>query len=154
MKKRPHMNQMVSSSWTPDFMRQLHEKGERITLVRTGLIDVIAKTKKPISVSEILETLAKRDLTVNKTTLYRDLRCFKKLGFITEIQLNERQVRYELAELDHHHHLVCTSCNRIEDVELKEDLDKQERVIEKQTKFKIQRHALEFFGLCHTCQTA
>jgi Fur family transcriptional regulator, ferric uptake regulator len=152
MKRRPSVVEMVWSSHTPNILNQLHRDGERVTVARTGLIDVIARAKKPLSVPDILETLAKRGLDVNKTTLYRDLEFFVKQRMVIGIQLNERQKRYELADRDHHHHVVCTSCDRVEDVKLERELAAEERKIELATKFKIERHALEFFGLCATCQ--
>jgi Fur family ferric uptake transcriptional regulator len=142
---------IIHMSQTPSAL--LSSIGERITVTRTALIEILAAAKKPLSVPELLEALGKRKRTANKTTLYRDLTRFQRQGIVNEVRLNERQTRYELADDGHHHHLVCTSCDKIEDVHLSGELDKQERDIEKQTKFKIQRHALEFFGLCHSCQT-
>lgn len=124
---------------------RLREKGFRKTQVRTKLIELLAKGGKPLSVPDLLLSIP-----VNKTTLYRELEFLKRQGIIAEVRFNERQTRYELAG-DHHHHLVCTSCNRVEDVELERELDEEERKIESATNFRIDRHALEFFGKCANC---
>lgn len=115
------------------------------------MIEILAGGGKPRSVADLIGALAERRLAVNKTTLYRELEFLQKQGIVTDVRLNERQVRYELAG-DHHHHLVCTTCDAVEDVEISDDLKNQEKRIELETKFKIQRHALEFFGLCRVCQ--
>lgn len=132
---------------------QLKASGFRHTVVRTALIEILASGGKPKSVPDLTDALADRKLPVNKTTLYRELEFLKQQGIVTDVRLNERQTRYELTG-DHHHHLVCTSCDRVEDVEVDRDLEEQERMIERATNFKITRHALEFFGVCGFCRTA
>ena len=58
---------------------------------------------------------------------------------------------YEIQQ-DHHHHLVCVSCNSISKVEIGNHLEKQEKQIAKQNKFNIIHHSLEFYGYCQKCQ--
>lgn len=77
-----------------------------------------------------------------------------KEGIIEMIQLGERKKRYELKRETHHHHLVCTKCRTIDDIELDEGgLHPHEKAIKAKKRFKVTRHALEFFGLCAKCQT-
>jgi Fe2+ or Zn2+ uptake regulation protein len=138
---------------TAAILKNLKTAGFRTTTVRTAVIELLASGGSPKSVPDLNAALAVRKITVNKTTLYRELEFLKQQGIVTDVRLNERQTRYEIAG-DHHHHLVCTSCDRVEDVELDRELDEQERMIERRTRFKITRHTLEFFGLCGTCRTA
>ena len=59
--------------------------------------------------------------------------------------------RYELESLDHHHHIICIDCDKVEDIVLEKYLDSQEQKIMRQKKFKTISHSLEFFGLCAEC---
>ncbi len=132
----------------------LRSQGERITPVRVALIDILTKHQRPLSAPEIITKLGERGYHVNKTTVYRQLDTLSERGLIAETRFADRSVRYELkhADDDHHHHLVCTACHRVEDVSFHEDLERQEKIIQKTKHFKVQRHSLEFFGLCARCQ--
>lgn len=131
----------------------LEKKGERLTPVRRALLDVLVKKAEPISVPTLMQALKKRGYVANKTTLYRQLEALENLGVIRAIHFTERAIRYELVKVgDHHHHLVCTSCDKIQDIAFDEKISNYEKTILKKKKFKVLWHALEFFGLCTVCQ--
>lgn len=125
-----------------------------MTPVRRALIEILVAAREPLSPDELLERLAKRRMSINKTTIYRQLENLLRLGLVHEVRLGDRPVRYELADPhdSHHHHLVCTACGRVEDVELPGDLSTFEKAITRRKKFIVLRHSLEFFGLCRKCQ--
>jgi Fe2+ or Zn2+ uptake regulation protein len=132
---------------------KLKKNGERITLVTTSILNIFFKTRKPISTQEILKELSRKGRTINKTTVYRQIERLLKNKIIFEVRLEDRQVRYEIAKHeDHHHHLVCLRCGEIQDVRIPSDMETQEKEIYKKNKFKVERHSLEFFGLCSKCQ--
>lgn len=133
-------------------IKQLKNSGERLTAVRHALIEILSHSHKPLSVQELLKSLSKKKITVNKTTVYRQLAAMMRSYIIEEVRLTDRSVRYELAESRHHHHLVCLKCHKIEDVSFDEDFKRQEKIIKKKTGFTITQHSLEFFGMCAVCQ--
>ena len=57
----------------------------------------------------------------------------------------------------HHHHLICTNCNRIidytdfvdEEIKL---LEQTEKGLLKKYNFKSTNHIIQFYGLCEKCQ--
>jgi len=55
---------------------------------------------------------------------------------------------------DHHHHLICLECDKVEDVELANDLNEIEKRILQKNGFKIINHTLEFYGLCKQCSSS
>ncbi len=125
----------------------------RSTPVRKALIKILSKNHQPLSAFDILARLHTQKLPVNKTTVYRQLTLLEQQGLVETVRLSDRSVRYELAdETNHHHHLVCIKCNDVKDVNFKDHLISQEKNIQKNKKFKILRHSLEFFGLCVNCQ--
>ena len=131
---------------------QLKKTGERITPTREALLEIFCRHLKPQTSQELLLSLEKKGFKVNKTTIYRQLEVLTKVGLIKEINFADRAKHYELASDNHHHHLVCQSCNKVEDVNLDNDLDKQEQTILKKNHFKVLQHSLEFFGLCGKCK--
>lgn len=126
----------------------LRKKGQRLTSQKKEVIQVLQK--KPLSVLQILDLVKSKKGIIDKATIYRILTSFVRLGIVKEINLGGREVRYELSNCKHHHHLVCENCGYIEDIQLCEDTLLRE--VEKQSQFKVKEHSLEFFGTCKKCQ--
>ena len=132
-----------------NFLLVLKKTGYKLTTPRLEILKVLS-LKNPQSAQEVYKELKAKGLNIDLVTAYRTLELFKDLGFIQKVQFQDKTARYELIQEDkHHHHLVCINCGNIEDVEMNED--KLIKQIEKQSEFRIQRHALEFFGFCKTC---
>ncbi|USN53351.1 MAG: transcriptional repressor [Candidatus Nomurabacteria bacterium] len=134
-----------------DICEKLSQQGLRRTRVRHALHAVLEQAKQPLSVPELLQVFAKKDLPVNKTTIYRELEVYKKNDLVLELQFGEDQKRYELKQ-EHHHHFICTQCGKVIDVLPKVDLHKEEERLAKKHRIHIQQHSLEFFGLCAKCK--
>ncbi|HVZ12519.1 MAG TPA: Fur family transcriptional regulator [Patescibacteria group bacterium] len=131
----------------------LKNKGFRVTKIRDSILSILNSTQKPLSVSEIITNLYKKDLSANKTTIYRELDFLKCQNIVIEIEFGDGKKRYELKTKNHHHHIVCLSCGRVEDLDDFDFIFKtQEEKIQTNTKFTIEKHNIEFFGLCNTCQ--
>lgn len=138
---------------TDSYITKLRTAGERITPIRIALIKILASSKIPQTPQELLTELNKKDFDANKTTVYRQLETLQNFGIVREVHFTDRTGRFELAdENDHHHHLVCVQCQRIEDISFPTDLDKQEKTIWRKNKFKVLHHSLEFFGTCRVCR--
>jgi Fe2+ or Zn2+ uptake regulation protein len=61
-------------------------------------------------------------------------------------------MRYEVRHgREHHHHIQCRGCGQIVDLMLC-PLKKLTELVERQTKFSVDSHALEFFGWCPQCR--
>jgi len=129
-------------------VRLMKEKGQRLTSQKKNVLRVLHK--KPQTVLEILTSVNSKRRVIDKATVYRILTGFVELKVVREINLRDREARYELSDCEHHHHLVCENCGKIEDVELCED--KLLKDVEKHSSFKIKSHSLEFFGTCKKCQ--
>lgn len=127
----------------------LKQRGYRLTKPREEILKVLKEY--PLSVQEIAQALKKRQISIDVASIYRSLELFMTMGFIQAIDLGEGKKRYERIEKNnHHHHLICDNCGTIKDVTVKEDTIM--RAIKSRSHFKIERHSLEFFGLCARCQ--
>jgi Fe2+ or Zn2+ uptake regulation protein len=123
----------------------LREKALSVTPFRIKLLKLMEKLHIPMSVQDIA---AKFDSAVDKVTLYRNLEAFEQAGLICRMYFNGQEALYEQRFTDHHHHhLICTSCGRIEDVP-----GCEVEAPRTGSGFKINHHHLEFYGLCHECQ--
>lgn len=128
----------------------LKKNGHKLTIPRVEILKILS-LENPISSQEAFEVLRRKGNNVDLVTVYRTLELFTDLGFIAKIQFEDKITRYELINTnEHHHHLVCIKCGEIEDIAINEELFVKQ--IEKKSNFKVQRHALEFYGFCASCQ--
>jgi Fur family ferric uptake transcriptional regulator len=120
------------------------------TPARLAINEFFLSVNTPVDVEQIVQYLRLQKLETNKVTVYRILDFLFKNRIINRVEFGEGKYRYELKK-NHHHHLICTNCGKIEEVE-GDFLKKMEDDIFKSKKFKVESHSLEFFGLCEDCQ--
>ena len=132
----------------------LIEKNISITSPRLLIIEEILNNKNPISIEKLQKQLEGR---VALSTLYRALNDLKSVEIIKEFTTTDSITVFEVAEHDgsHHHHLFCTRCGDIIDINLSKkfetNLDTEVVKIEKAFNFEIKDHTLELLGLCSKC---
>ena len=130
------------------FARVLREAGFRATFGRVALLEALEKAGKPIRVEELAKKLGKQ---IDITNLYRALEALAKAGIVRRVDLRPEFVHYELAEGKHHHHLVCDSCGKVEDVHLQEPALERSALRATRSFALVRTHSLEFFGTCRGC---
>jgi len=129
----------------------LSEHNVSITNPRILVLEVLLDNKGPVTVDELQNVLNNK---VAKSTLYRVLNDLKKINLLHEFTSPENTTVVELILEDraHHHHLFCSDCGEVIDVELSnkfEDfLAAEIKKIEKKFNFKISDHRVEMFGQC------
>lgn len=145
----------------PWFSGQLRGCGRRLTAARELILDVMSRKEGHFSVEEVYAAVRKQYPCVGLVTVYRTLTLLVEMGLLACHEFGDGRARYEMIRgsksEDHHHHLVCTSCNRVVDyrdfiddeVQL---LKKTEAALSKRFRFKINDHVIEFYGLCEKCQ--
>jgi Fur family transcriptional regulator, ferric uptake regulator len=133
---------------------RLRRIGQRMTEKRRALVDVLADSSRPLTIPEILET--RRGLA--QSSVYRNLVVLEQAGVVHRIVTNDEFARFELAEEltgRHHHHLICSSCGRIEDVPASAGLEASVRdaavQVEAATGFRTDTHRVDLIGLCRRC---
>ncbi len=120
--------------------------GLRNTKVRKLCISQFLSATGPIDATLLIDKLQ-----VNKTTVYRELATLVSKGILSEIDFGDGKKRYELSTLSHHHHLVCVKCKSVSEYKVETDLSLEEKNIQRNFSFTVQKHTLEFFGICRSC---
>ena len=129
----------------------LSEHSVSITNPRILVLEALLEIKSPITVDDLQKKLKNK---VAKSTLYRVLNDLKTINVLNEFTSPDNTVVVELVlEGDqHHHHLFCSDCGEIIDVELSMSfeslLNKEIKRIEKKFNFIIEDHRVEMFGQC------
>lgn len=124
---------------------------ERQTKAKSALRDLLASSKKPLSVMDLMDLLSEKGVFVNKTTVYREIERLIYKGEVAEVHFADKQTRYEMTHGDHHHHAVCTGCKTVIELEIEPELERLQKIISRNNGFVIRKHLVEFFGLCQTC---
>ena len=122
-----------------------------ITNPRILVLEALLEIRNPITVEDLQSKLQDK---VAKSTLYRVLNDLKKINIINEFTSPNNNIVVELSlESDpHHHHLFCSDCGEVIDVELSNNFEKllakEIKRIEKKFNFIIEDHRVEMFGQC------
>lgn len=117
-----------------------------------GVLSVLSD--KPQSVEEVFAKVSKKMRTIDLASVYRTLALFVKLRLVRVVNFGDGKDRYEILNTEkHHHHVICTACGKIADVELADE-ERLEQIASKKTNYRITNHSLEFFGICHSCNYA
>jgi Fe2+ or Zn2+ uptake regulation protein len=82
-------------------------------------------------------------------TVYRNLNILVEQGFVRKIDFGSTFDRYD-ANTEPHYHFICERCSSITDLALPIDNSLHEKV-ESSTNMKVNRHRIEFYGLCEKC---
>ncbi|MFL0250034.1 Fur family transcriptional regulator [Clostridium neuense] len=134
---------------------RVKEKGFKFTPQRQAVLEaIITNGNMHMTVEEIYDYVKKDHSEIGLATVYRSVLLLNDIGIITKLSLNDGIARYQIIhenETHQHHHLICTNCGKIIDVE--EDLlDDIESKIEATYGFNVKNHSLKFFGLCKDCR--
>ncbi len=121
-----------------------------MTKAREGLLDLFITAASPLSIEELHASLRRRRIRVDISTVYREVEFFKEEGLLAEILIEKKRL-LEWKSKAHHHHLYCRNCESIQEMEMEGELETLEKNIQKKARFKVENHALEFFGLCASC---
>jgi Fur family transcriptional regulator, ferric uptake regulator len=132
---------------------QLRRTRQRYTLGRRQLVDLLMAAARPVTIPELTEHGARQ----SQSSLYRNLAILEQCGAVHRIASTDDVARYELTEelSEHHHHLVCASCGRIDDVVLPASIESAlARAAEEardQRGFDVDSHRFELVGTCADC---
>lgn len=145
------MNSMKRTAFpsTTRFRLLLHQAGFRATPGRLAVLDLLAKTQKPLSIKNIRSRLKRGDL--DQATLYRMVSALEKARVLGAVDFRHGHAHYELAAREHHHHLICERCGKVVDVSACDTSKIQVQALKISGFAKITNHSLEFFGLCKSC---
>jgi Fur family ferric uptake transcriptional regulator len=130
---------------------RLRSRDHKITGPRRAILEVLGKHRHPMTNKEIMAALP--DIQCDLATVYRSMHLLLKMGLVQKFDFGDGTARFELV-LDsthgHHHHLVCTNCAKVVEIEECFPEALQQNIANKNG-FRAISHRLEFFGICPDC---
>ncbi|CAM3919632.1 transcriptional repressor [Cohnella lubricantis] len=122
-----------------------------LTAPRKLILDIVSESHDHPTASDIIDRLKHQGQTVAYATVYNSLRYLTDNGMIRELKLEGDASRYD-ARTEDHHHIVCTSCGRVDEI-LTGSPKNWLQEIEAETGYTITEEQLLFKGVCAECRT-
>ena len=131
------------------FAEILRKSGFRVTKARLGVLNILHAQKHPVGIEVLASALPK----VNQTTLYRIMHDFTKKGIVHECDLGHGHADYEIADRPHHHHAICESCGKIEEIYgCNNTCDMRENLLASSKEFaELKTQNTSVYGTCRAC---
>ena len=107
---------------------------------------LITNSSSPVEYSQISDFLQSKDLSPNKTTIYRNLEKLQQDRLIKKVLLSDQKQYWEKLQTGSHVHLICNLCKKIQCRELSKPLDLG------LIGFSVQKSEFNLFGLCQKCE--
>lgn len=136
-------------NYSPNAFADLQSHGHKLTEPRRLIIETLAGQTRALTAAELFEILDPRGVSL--ASVYRTLEILVELHLAETITQSTTEQRYIACKPGHHHHVICTQCWHVDDVDaclLEPVVD----AVQARTGFEVQQHVLEFYGRCETCQ--
>ena len=136
-----------------DFRRRCKEQGLAFTFQRQVIYEAVVDSREHPTPELIYEQVRQRIPSISLGTVYKNVKTFLDSGVLREVTLHHGSLRLE-SNMTPHHHLVCSSCKAIFDIEESavETVQLPKRKLP--AGFTIKQCRVEFVGECKICQTA
>jgi Fur family transcriptional regulator, peroxide stress response regulator len=135
---------------THEQFRELATKhGLAVTHQRQVVYEAVIASHGHYSPEDIYATVRRRIPSISLATVYNNLRLFIECGLLREVSPHASTLRVD-GNLEPHHHLVCSRCKTVRDIEVDfVDFKKlSPRVLDG---FDLTQPVVEVFGLCRRC---
>ena len=120
-------------------------------LIADRLIE-LADSGADFTVEDLWQELRQAEPRIGRATVYRAVEKLVTRGLLARIEFADGTHHYRVCGgNEHHHHLTCTQCHRVVDIDLCLPAA-QFATIGNQEDFVIEGHALTLFGRCKNCQ--
>jgi Fur family transcriptional regulator, ferric uptake regulator len=141
----------------PDVHRASEERlaraGQRYTINRRALVQRLIAARRPLAIGDLIAG----ERALPQSSAYRNLVVLEEAGVVRRVLGEGDYARFELDEVltEHHHHLVCSNCGRVEDVAIptvvERSIDRTLDSIARDAGFASVSHRLDLIGLCRRC---
>jgi len=146
------VSQRVQHERFAAFKNALRERNLKSTSQRDDIARVFFASNRHISVEELYREVRRVNPRVGYATVYRTMRLLRESGLAAERHFHDGEARFEnVAEEQHHDHLICERCGRIVEFSNAAIEELQEEVARK-LDFVISGHKMELYGICADCR--
>ena len=122
--------------------------GLKATLPRLKILDLFEQSdKRHMTAEEVYRLLSDEGQDIGLATVYRVLTQFEQAGLLIRHHFDSDKAVFELNQGDHHDHLVCLQCGKVEEF-YDAEIEKRQIRIAKERGFSIHDHSLQIYADC------
>ena len=126
----------------------LKSSGLKATLPRLKILEIFqGSSVRHLSAEDVYKLLLAENLDVGLATVYRVLTQFEQAGILSRNHFESGKAVFELDQGNHHDHLVCLDCGRVEEF-FDEEIERRQHKIAEERGFRLTEHALSMYGNC------
>ncbi len=127
---------------------ELKSMGLKATLPRLKVLEIFQLGRhRHMSAEDVYRELLSDSQDVGLATVYRVLTQFEQAGILKRSNFESGKAVYELDEGQHHDHLVCLQCGRVEEF-VDAEIERRQQRIARDRGFALQDHALALYANC------
>jgi len=131
---------------------ELKNVGLKVTLPRLKVLRILESTEsRHVSAEEVYKQLMEQGNDVGLATVYRVLTQFESAGLVIRHNFETGYAVFELSHGEHHDHLVCTKCGRVEEF-MDAVIEERQLAVALEKGYEMTDHSLHIFGICKECQ--
>ncbi len=127
---------------------ELKNIGLKVTLPRLKILELFqAGTQRHMTAEDVYRQLLQQQVDIGLATVYRVLMQFEQADILKRSHFESERAVYELNQGEHHDHLVCLDCGRVEEFH-DADIEALQIKVAKKKGFEIADHALSLYAHC------
>lgn len=129
-------------------LEELKHSGLKATLPRLKILEIFeAGAQRHMTAEDVYKALLAVDADIGLATVYRVLMQFEQAGLLLRSNFESGKSVFELNQGQHHDHLVCLTCGRVEEF-FDAEIEARQRAVAHERGFAIQEHALSLYAQC------
>ena len=129
-------------------INELKSTGLKATMPRLKVLEVFQKGGlRHMTAEDVFRVLLAERSDVGLATVYRVLTQFEQAGILIRGNFEGGKAVFELNEGQHHDHLVCLDCGRVEEF-FDAEIESRQHAVAKEKGFTIAEHALSLYAHC------
>jgi Fur family ferric uptake transcriptional regulator len=141
-------------AWADEARTHLRTAGYRPGAAGTAVVDYLAAQTCCRGAQEIHDALTAGGRRIGLASVYRMVDRLAEQGLVQRIDIGDGIVRYEPArDAEHHHHLVCGACGKVEPFSDRR-LEHAIEAVEAQSGYSVVGHEVVLRGACGECRDA
>jgi Fur family transcriptional regulator, ferric uptake regulator len=141
-----------TADWAETTLAALIAKGRRDSGARRAVVELLGRQHCCLTAQEIFDQLRSEGRRVGIASVYRTLEQLSRDGYVQRIDVGAGTSRFEPIHADgeHHHHLVCDDCGKVEAF-ADDELERALRRVERRTGYSVAGHDVVLRGACDDC---
>ena len=130
----------------------LKNAGLKITTPRLRILEILERAQpRHVSAEDIYRALSEAGEEIGIATVYRVLTQFEEAGLVARHNFEEGFAVFEINQGEHHDHLVCIKCGKVEEF-VDEVIEARQKAIAEKHSFNMTDHVLHIYGVCSACK--